>query len=365
MQHKSRKSSRLKQKQFLWSRKILIWLCVLGGVVAAAILAANEVFQMHEAVNWSEVKAADKLGITFPQDDKTHKAGIEWWYYNGIMQDDAGREYSFHTSLFLINGLNNFRVGHVSLSDHQSKQHFVEQISTPGNSLDQQSRDFNFALGDSLFIRGEKGSDYLQANYKKFAFDLNLNTNAPPVLHGNNGVVDMAGQGSSYYYSRPRMDITGHIRLGQNNKTVHGLGWFDHQWGDFIVGQLAWDWFSLQLEDGSDIMLYRFRDISGKSIMGNGSVTRKGVTEIINYSDFALAPLAYWHSDVSGVTYPTEWSIKIPKHKVDIIVKAVVENSEFDAKLTTYNIYWEGAITVAGSHKGQGFMELNSYQPNK
>ena len=168
--------------------------------------------------------------------------------------------------------------------------------------------------------------------------------------------------GSSYYYSRTRMAIAGSVTIGKVTETVKGIAWFDHQWGDFLTGKLAWDWFSLQLDDGADIMIYNLRDKDNKSMLAMVSYSQNGKTELLSNTDFTLTPGAKWISNKTGIAYPVEWNIKIPNKKIAITTHSIIDNSEFDAKLTTYNIYWEGAVKVKGSHTGQGFMELSGYK---
>jgi predicted secreted hydrolase len=111
-------------------------------------------------------------------------------------------------------------------------------------------------------------------------------------------------------------------------------------------------------------MIYQLRDKFNKPILYTGSFTKNGKTEILSNKDFVLSKGKRWLSS-KGTSYPIEWQIKIPAKNVDITTQSLRNDSEFDATLTTYNIYWEGAIQVTGSHTGQGFMELNGYRNSK
>lgn len=315
------------------------------------------------ATNWSETKAADIKQVHLPDDDKPHDSKMEWWYYNGFLATQQGLNYSFHVSLFLIKGLTNHWVIHTSLSDHQTQKHLIEQTQSSGTPQKESKNGFDFGMNNTFKISGNDGQDTVLVNYQEFGFDLKLSEETTPILHGDHGIVQMGHAGSSYYYSRPRMKLSGTLKLGQQKTKVQGLAWFDHQWGDFTPGQLSWDWFSFQMNDGSDIMLYRLRDLKSDNISGNGSVTRNGVTHILTDKDFILTPISYWLSQRTNTQYPTRWKIEIPKYDMILEAQSKIQNSEFDSRLTTYNHYWEGSVDVSGSHTGKGFMELNGYKP--
>ncbi len=169
----------------------------------------------------------------------------------------------------------------------------------------------------------------------------------------------MKDAGDSYYYSRSRMTASGVIKIGGTTEKVTGISWFDHQWGDFSVGVLKWEWFSLQLDDGMDVMIYQLRDKkTNEPILYTGSISQNGNTETLSAADFKVVPGQKWTSSKSNIAYPTEWVIDIPLRNINLTVKSINEDSEFDAMLTTYNIYWEGAVKVQGSHTGLGFIEL-------
>ncbi len=308
---------------------------------------------------WFETKAA-RREVSLPKDDAPHHAKMEWWYYNGYLTSESGKHFSFHDTTFLVAGLTMHTVSHVSLSDHQTGQYHTDQRRTGGNVSGNTENSFEFGH-EGWLMSGGNGTDELQVVSNKFSFKLKLSSTAPPVFHGENGIIPLETAGSSYYYSRTRMAITGTVKVDKKIETVKGLAWFDHQWGSFSTVQLLWDWFSLQLDDNTDLMIYQLRDRLNRPVLYSGSITKNGETVILQKNDFSTTKKRNWISDKTGITYPIEWNIKIPKFNIDIQVKSIVDNSEFDAKLTTYNIYWEGAITVQGSHTGRGFMELAGY----
>src|SRR5204862_2816528 len=107
----------------------------------------------------------------------------------------------------------------------------------------------------------------------RFGLDLQLGQDAPPALHDEDGYVDFGPAGGSYYYSRTHMTATGTVTLGADALEVTGEAWFDHQWGDFIsVGGGGWDWFAVNLDDGTDVTLSLVRGADGSYPLVYGTV---------------------------------------------------------------------------------------------
>lgn len=313
---------------------------------------------------WYDVRAAKTNPIQLPRDDGPHDLYTEWWYYNGHLRTESGATYSFHYAVFLLNSLINQLVIHASLTDHQSGHRFSAQKRTGGNPSAGSNNEFRFRFED-WEMTGSNGNDKLKVATGEFSFNLGLNDPTGPVYQAENGILDFNELGKSFYYSRPRMEISGLLKLPDTIEKVTGQAWFDHQWGDFRPSSLGWDWFALQFENGADIMLYKLYDNLGNSVLFAGTYTEGGVTEYLSSADFTAASKDRWASKKSNIIYPMNWSLTIPKKNIRVSVDAVVENSEFDAQLTTYNLYWEGAVVVTGTHKGVGFVELSGYKPNK
>jgi len=323
-----------------------------------------QVFKTKKTASGFENKAETHNLIALPADDAPHQFKMEWWYYNGHLLTQSGKKYSFHDSLFLINGSISQMVNHVSLTDHQSGQHYIDQRSTAGNLSVGTVNRFDFTT-NRWSLAGGNGIDKLITTTPEFSFNLDLTSTQAPVFHGKEGVISLGAAGSSYYYSRTRMAITGSLNINGQTESVTGLAWFDHQWGDFSTTQLSWDWFSLQLDNQSDVMIYQLRDKANQPILYTGSFTKDGNTEILSSNDFTLTKGQQWRSTKTDINYPIAWKIVIPSKNMDLTTHSINNDSEFDASLTSYNVYWEGAIKVTGSHTGQGFMELSGYSNTK
>jgi predicted secreted hydrolase len=354
------KNNRQKNKRRSTFRRHRNKLILLVIVVFSGVSFLYALFHLQPANDWSEGKANEVSEVQLPKDDAPHQSQIEWWYYNGHLSSESGKQFSFHDTVFLVNSVMNHMISHVSFNDHQTGEHYSYQRKTGGNSSVETNNRFDFYQSGWQMTGGD-GNDRLKVTTKDFSFDLQLTSTTSPVVHGNNGIISLASAGSSYYYSRTRMAISGTITIGDTTEKVTGISWFDHQWGDFSIGQLSWDWFSLQLENNIDAMIYQLRDKSNKPVLYMASITQNGNTEMLMDTDFTLTPGKKWRSDKTGSSYPLEWNISIPKKNIKITTSSIINNSEFDARLTTYNVYWEGAVKIQGSHTGSGFMELSGY----
>ncbi|MFZ2172005.1 MAG: lipocalin family protein [Methylococcaceae bacterium] len=351
--HRKHKKRRIPKRYFIIAGLIMM-ACGLGAWLF------YEVSDLKPADIWYETKAPVTSAVSLPKDDAPHQTKMEWWDYSGHLNSKTGKKYSFHYTIFLITGLTSQMVGHVSLNDYQTGQQYTDQRKLDADSSVSAVNRFDFTLGNWIMKR-QNEADELKVNSKNFSFKLNLTSTLPPVIHGNNGLIQMSLTDSGYYYSRTRMPVSGWVRSGKKLETVEGIAWFDHQWGDFLTGKLAWDRFNLQLDDGADIMIYNLRDKANQSMHSIVSYTQNGLTELLSHSDFTLTPGAKWISPRSGIAYPIEWNIKIPKKNIAITTRSIIDNNEFDATVTTYNTYWEGAVDVKGTNTGRGFMELSGH----
>ena len=212
--------------------------------------------------------------ISLPEDDAAHTDFItEWWYYSGHLQSADGRRYAFHYAVFQLSALGQIlaNVGHVSVTDPQEGTYATDQRASLAALLPaKDSRGFSFDI-DGWEMSGYDGRDHLTASAASYAFELNLEGEKPPVLHDRTGLVDFREAGKSFYYSRTRMAVTGSLMVRGRAVLVNGSAWFDHQWGNFTALSIGWDWFALQLSDGSDVMLSLVRDAEGQALHHYGT----------------------------------------------------------------------------------------------
>ncbi|MBE2259336.1 MAG: hypothetical protein H6942_09850 [Candidatus Accumulibacter sp.] len=330
-----------------------------AGVTAAAAAAAASASTDPESMP----------AVRLPADDAVHNQLTEWWYYSGHLQTESGEHYSFHLATFLRRGTLTHTVFHGSLLDHQTEELYTEQARTAGNPSDGRRDGFKFSFG-KWQIEGNGAKHAAKMAGKDFSLDLQMSDALPPVLHQAPatpvaGLLDFGAAGMSYYTSRPRMTASGTLTIDGKPQAVRGDVWFDHQWGDFEAADLRWNWFALQLTDGADLMLFELFDRQGGPVLRMGSYARGGVVTALGAADFTASPAGNWQSPASKVVYPTRWTIAVPAKGLQLQVDAVIRASEFDARTTTLNVYWEGAVKIGGSHGGVGFMELSGYPPAK
>lgn len=360
---KHRKSRRVYKKKRNYKLYFTVFaLTVLLGGIAAWV--SRELLGQKASQDWYEAKSVSIEGgeISLPKDDAPHpEAKSEWWAYHGRLTTESGKSFSFDYSTVLTEESKGQGISNIAFNNSQSGQHYTHQFKNAANPGFGLENTFYFSTGESVMQGGGDGVDHLKAVAKDFAFDLTLKGQSSPVLHGKNGAVSMGELGNSYYYSRTRLMVAGTVEDGGNVEPVRGVAWFDHQWGDFTFTKLSWDWFGLQLADGSDIMIYQIRNQANKPVYAQGSLSRNNATDMLTTKDFMLTPGVKWGSAKTGVAYPIEWKIVIPDKNIDLVLRSIVKNNEFDARASTGKIYWEGALSVQGTHVGQGFMRLQGY----
>jgi predicted secreted hydrolase len=323
--------------------------------------------------------------VVLPRDDAAHDAPIEWWYWVGHLEDEAGRELAFNLTFFKafappqlrLAGIPShwlFERGHVA---HAAVVDVAEEDHRMGQRIDffypaaSSNEELDISIGAWRATRAADGvSHHLRYSVGGYALDLTLTPRKPAALHGNPpGIQTMGPGGVSYYTAYTRMAVQGTVRgpcrLPQACPAVpvRGQAWFDHQWGDFRIDRFAgWDWFALQLDDGREVMVYLIRDFDdtiasaeGSLILGSGEVIPLGA------EDFQLVTTASWRSERTGAVYPAGWTLELPAYDLALTIAPRVANQEMNTRATTGIVYWEGAVAVGGSHPGLGFVELTNY----
>lgn len=312
--------------------------------------------------------------LNLPADDAPHGSRMEWWYYNGFLDAEAGQRYAFHVVVFVANGLVKHTVMHVALTDLQTGKRYASQTRTGGVPAKGGVNGFDFGQA-GWQVAASGASHVLRASPEGASVALKLSDARQAVAHraaGSEtpGLLDFGQSGISYYYSRPRISAQGEVTIGGRPVQVRGEVWFDHQWGDFDVLSLGWNWFALHLADGSDVMLYALFDTEGRKVMTAGTISdANGSSHPLKPGDVELTPVKRWTSPDTKIDYPVEWNVKLPSGVLNI--KPFFADAEFDSRSTTGSIYWEGPVKVTGSAEGRGFLELSGYdrlnasQPNR
>ncbi len=191
--------------------------------------------------------------------------------------------------------------------------------------------------------------------------NLQLSPEKPITLQGNEGLSQKGPEpgNASYYYSYTRLNTTGNIGWDNQQIKVNGRSWFDHEWSTSALNshQQGWDWFSLQLDNGYDLMYFRIRGSDKpNTTQAITLVDPEGHKIPVNLSNIRLTELSYWTSP-NGKRYPAKWRLSLPEHQMELTLTPSVADQEMRLSVN----YWEGAITIEGSHQGRGYIEMTGY----
>lgn len=317
--------------------------------------------------------------ISFPQDEGAHNDLTEWWYYTGHLEavDAAGNQhqYGFELVVFRVSRSDlppiypaHFAISDITREEFQYDQNLITKVNENLTNHPAE-KGIDVRVGN-WSIQGLNGHDHLVAAMKDYAINLNLTANKPPVLHNGNGVITYGLAGCSYYYSRTHMDVAGTIIDHTQPLHVTGLAWMDHQWGNFLtLGGSGWDWYSLQLKNATEMMVYFIRDPSGTVISTSASyIDLTGKNDVLSSNALHVTSLNTWTSPITGITYPSGWHLDVnsPQLQAALTVIPLLQDQELVVKSSTGNIYWEGAVSVQGQMDGnaidgQGYVELAGY----
>jgi predicted secreted hydrolase len=304
--------------------------------------------------------------IEFPRDEAPHDMLTEWWYYTGHLEAENGRRYGFEFVVFqTVRG--EFPVvylGQFGITD-RSRDTFQHANRVSQGSQIGRTDGFDLTVQDWR-MRGALGQDAIQVGMDGYSLTAELRSEKPPALHDEDGLVSFDVAGDSYYYSYTRMTLAGTLIDHGEPLAVRGQAWFDHQWGDFLVMGGGWDWFSIQLDDGSDVMLNHLRDEAGRIVGVWGTyVDPAGRYRDLRQADFSIEPTGSWTSPASGGTYPMGWSVRLREPSLELRLAPV----RLDQELVSQGAgptYWEGAVDITGLRSGQpvsglGYVELTGY----
>ena len=316
----------------------------------------------------------------FPRDHFEHPDfRTEWWYYTGNLHTAGGHRYGFELVFFRqgerkedvsdnpsVWRIDDLYLAHLALTDIDAGRfRYFKRLNRAGPGIAgasfQQARVWNAnwqAKWDAA-----TGAQTLTAIADGVRFTLSLTPRTAPVIHGENGVSQKAaGQGkASYYVSFPRLEVTGTL----NGTAVSGTAWMDHEWFTHQLesNQQGWDWFSIQLDSGADLMLFQLRETSGgiDSFSSGTYIAPDGRVTHLKRDDFQLQPLESWTSPRTHARYPVKWRITIPSLHLSLDCAAALPSQELVAEDASSPNYWEGAVTYSGTSRGVGYLEMTGY----
>jgi predicted secreted hydrolase len=324
----------------------------------------------------------------FPRDHGTHdEYRTEWWYYTGHLQTESGRRYGFELTFFRVGvvppdspqqtnwDLRNLSLAHFAITDINGKRfRYYEKLNrtSPFTALAVAGRldVFNEAWHATTMT---DGAWRISASQGGDAIDLVLRTRKPPAIHGENGVsVKAEGVGyASHYYSMTRLEVNGTISSrARRSEHCTGLAWMDHEFGSSSLreNQQGWDWFSVQLDNDAELMLYQIRRSDGSvDVASSGSlITQEGEVIHLTRDQMSVRALRRWTSPNSRATYPMGWIVSVPSLGIVLRLDPLLDNQELMTRSSTGVTYWEGAVGVAGSFgnvsvTGDGYVEMTGY----
>jgi predicted secreted hydrolase len=351
----------------------------------AAALGLAGITLAGQAPQWKE--AAMGRPIVLPADHASHPDyKLEWWYYTGNLDAAGGQRFGYQITFFRIGvdpapanrsrwAVRDLYMTHLALTDISGKHYqFTERVNRGGPWWAGAATAAYHVWNEDWQAALEAGGLHrLQGKGPGFAIDLRATEDRPAVLHGDRGYSrkGSAAGNASHYYSLTRMPTRGTVTVDGRAIDVTGLSWMDHEFGTTFLEpeQIGWDWFSIQLTDGRDLMIFQLRRADG-SIDGRSSgtlVERDGTTVPVPWeSGFRLEPGRRWTSPVSGSQYPVTWKVRVPGRELTLDVAAALDGQELHTEQSTGVTYWEGAIDVSGSIHGQavqgrGYLEMTGY----
>ncbi len=322
----------------------------------------------------------------FPRDYFNHPAfQTEWWYYTGNLTGRDGHRFGFELTFFrqAVNrdsakpdtwDLRDLYLAHLALSDLDGKHFYhTERTNRAGLGIagvdEKQRRIWN----GNWNVTWHGDDQSLQGIDERFAFILKLHPEKPPVIQGENGVSQKsAGAGhASHYISLTRLKTEGSVQRNGKSYEVAGVSWMDHE---FFTHQLdkdevGWDWFSVQLNDNTELMFYRMRRkdgsidpySSGTYVDANGRATHLRLEEL------SLTPVGEtWRSPATAALYPVHWRIAVPKLALELELTTPLETQELAGESAVIPSYWEGAVRLNGTRgktgvSGVGYLEMTGY----
>ncbi|HEY7378776.1 MAG TPA: lipocalin-like domain-containing protein [Steroidobacteraceae bacterium] len=340
--------------------------------------------------------------FVFPTDHAAHpQFRHEWWYFTGHLDGPQGERFGFEVTFFRLAlqppsqplaGESHWRTSqlyaaHFAVTDPErrvfhSTERFardaLELAGASGSPLRVWLDDWSLTLpqrssntlrqGPSDALPGDTSEPWrLQAHDGPYRLALELRPQGPPVLNGDAGLSRKSSSTSaaSYYYSIPRLAVTGVLARDEASMPVTGTAWLDREWGSdgLAPDEAGWDWFALQLEDGSTLMFYALRHQDGTRDAASAGtfVEASGEQQALRHDAVKISTQREWRSPRGG-RYPIDWHFEVATLGLDLRLRPILDEQE----LHTRPRYWEGAVDITGSRygkplQGRGYVELTGY----
>ncbi len=349
-------------------------------------------------------RALEPRPFVFPGDHGPHpRFRIEWWYLTGNLDTGQGRRFGYQLTIFrsALSSDEHARasawattqayMAHFAVTDVEGRAfHAFDRFARGAAGLAGATAEpFRVWLDDweiagtasnnaarSAAAGPSPGGDEnspailplrVRARSGDIAIDLRIDSGKPIVLHGENGLSRKGAEpgNASYYYSFTRLPTTGRVHTREAAFLVEGTSWFDREWSTSQLGAdiAGWDWFAIQLDDGTDIMVFRLRRKDGTDALRGGTlVNPDGESRTIEPADIDARVTGAWNSPIDGARYPARWALRLAPDPVELDIIPVLPDQELNLAVR----YWEGAVDVTGSRagapvRGRGYVELTGY----
>jgi predicted secreted hydrolase len=339
--------------------------------------------------------AGSPYAFHFPSDHGSHPSyQSEWWYFTGHLRAADGRRFGYEVTFFRVRlrpkdmalaakilGRSRWRgdevyAAHFAITDRSGRKFFhAERIARSALGMGGAAVGRLAVNTDEWSLAGQPMSDPSRERMTLHAADGDNRLDLvqiplkPPAVHGHDGVFRKGACAScaSRYYSYSRLRTQGVLVYGGASLKVSGISWMDHEFGtdQLQSEETGWDWMSLQLDDGRELMLYLFRRPDGSIVpQSSGSlIERDGRVRPLSLTQFRVTATSRWRSPATHAQYPSSWRVRVPSASLDVNITPVLADQEF--VLRSAPSYWEGAVDVRDATNsrqlGQGYVELAGY----
>jgi len=305
----------------------------------------------------------------FPFDHGPHFNTLnEWWYFTGDVLTVEKKTLGFEFTIFKrwVDSLDDFAyLGHLAVSDPDTSEHFFAEVSTSPPVTGIEEGKTIIEINNFSYTFSEAEGIIIQAEAENLSVKLSLSPTRAVLAHGQDGVIVMGDGIDSYYYSFTNLMTDGSISVnGVEYVVSSGRTWMDHQWGDYTLSGMIWDWFSLRFEDGGALMLFQFRDDFDNVVRSNW--TYRSGAGLIEYGvAFSLQAARTYETEHGKCSYPIDWIIKVPNIDAEFTVSPLFDEQYlYDVKTPSY---WEGLCSVEGTIDGKlvtgsAYVELTGYE---
>ena len=374
--------------------RIVLGVVIIGAVLLAAAMflqrgdsqaQARLIAETPDTTGFARVEGPPEFD--FPEAHGPHPDyQTEWWYYTGNLDTADGRHFGYQLTFFRRALRPPAEVGdrasgwaadqvymaHFALTDVAGREHHAfERFSRGAAGLaGAEAPPFAVWLEDWRVEQTGDDAYHLIAAADGIALELDLHDQKGPVLQGEQGYSRKGADpaNASAYYSQTRLAARGEVRVDGETFAVEGLSWMDHEYSTSALaeGQIGWDWFSIQLDDGSEFMLYTIRLDDGHIdpyshglyVQADGSTGRL----LHRAGDYEIEVLDIWRSPHTGAEYPARWRVRIPGQNLTVELQPWLPDQEMNVSYA----YWEGAVRVRGERDGEavggaGYVEMTGY----